>query len=578
MALFEFTDADELGKVISVDSASVVVQISDLQRLQNLQVNRLVVLESHKAGQSLIGVVNKITRRAIDEPDGFDLDTVTSSELTLSRVTLIGTLLDRSGIEENVFRRTLETVPDIDARCFPLEGERLSAFMRVISSSKDDTTSLNIGTYTLDDSADAYINGNKFFQRHSVIVGSTGSGKSWTTTRIIEQMATLRNPNAVVLDIHGEYANLTHKSIRHFKIAGPGDLDRARSLEEGVLFLPYWLLGYEALTIIFVDRSDQNAPNQAMLISRSVTDAKKTYLSERSLDDVLKYFTVDSPVPYSLDAVVAQLEALDSEMVPGAKPGTEKQGEFHGRLSRLIVRLRNKISDRRYGFLFSPPASTLEYDWLPRFASLLVGGSLTHKGQDGGIKIVDFSDVPSDVLPLIVSLIARVIFEVQQWSSHDRRHPVALLCDEAHTYISERESSGSPDSAAQTFEKIAKEGRKYGVGLVVISQRPSEVNRTVLSQCNNFVAMRLTNSEDQGVIRRLMPDSLGAFADLLPVLDVGEALVVGDASLLPSRVRIAPPSQVPTGGTLPFWDRWGSESDTSQIAEAVESWRRQMQP
>ena len=575
MPLFQFTDEDELGKVISVDSASVVVQISDLQRLQNLQVNRLVVLESHKAGQSLIGVVNKITRRAMDEADTLDLDT--NLELTLSRVTLIGTLLDRVGQEENVFRRTLETVPDIDARCFPLEGDRLSSFMRVVSSARGDETSLNIGTYTLDDSATAYINGNKFFQRHSVIVGSTGSGKSWTTTRIIEQMALLKNPNAVVLDIHGEYASLNHRSIRHYKVAGPGDLDQTKSLDEGVLFLPYWLLGYETLTTIFVDRSDQNAPNQAMLISRSVTDAKKTYLMEHDLADVLKFFTVDSPVPYSIAAVVAALESLDTEMVAGARPGTEKQGEFHGKLSRLIVRLQNKISDRRYGFLFTPPPSTLEYNWLPQLANLLVGGSLSHSDGAGGIKIVDFSDVPSDVLPLIVSLIARVIFEVQQWSLFEHRHPIALLCDEAHTYISEREGSGGLDIAAQTFERIAKEGRKYGVGLLVISQRPSEVNRTVLSQCNNFVAMRLTNSEDQAVIRRLLPDSLGGFADLLPVLDVGEALVVGDASLLPSRVRVAPPQQAPTGGTLPFWDRWTEAADPSLLPDAVEAWRRQMQ-
>src|SRR5690606_34056919 len=120
-------------------------------------------------------------------------------------------------------------------------------------------------------------------------------------------------------------------------------------------------------------------------------------------------------------------------------------------------------------------------------------------------------------------------------------HPIALLCDEAHLYIPERHGADVSVEALKSFERIAKEGRKYGVGLVVISQRPAEVNRTVMSQCNNFVAMRLTNAEDQAVIRRLLPDTLGGLAELLPVLDIGEALVVGDAAVLPSRIRVEEP-------------------------------------
>ena len=177
--------------------------------------------------------------------------------------------------------------------------------------------------------------------------------------------------------------------------------------------------------------------------------------------------------------------------------------------------------------------------------------------------------------PPLPPRVARLAFSIQQWSPQATRHPVALFCDEAHLYIPQEPTSGAAENAIATFERIAKEGRKYGVGLVVISQRPAEVNRTVVSQCNNLVAMRLTNGDDQAVVRRLLPDSLGGFGDLLPVLDTGEALVVGDAILLPTRIRIAKPTNEPLSGTIDFWDRWAEDTDGAALAKAVESWRRQ---
>lgn len=173
-------------------------------------------------------------------------------------------------------------------------------------------------------------------------------------------------------------------------------------------------------------------------------------------------------------------------------------------------------------------------------------------------------------------MVARMIFSIQQWSNPDQRHPIALFCDEAHNYIPDRSSAESAaEVSIKVFERVAKEGRKYGVGLVVISQRPSEVNRTVLSQCNNMVAMRLTNAEDQSRIKALLPDSLGGFGDLLPILDTGEALVMGDASLLPSRIRVRAPKVQPSSVTVPFWQRWLTAEPLGGISTAVENWRRQ---
>lgn len=580
MGIFNYQDVDALGAVVAVDTATVVVRVSDVEKLRRMQVNRLVVLQSSRAGEHLIGVIQKIVRsmkeaKAIGEAEPTDNDESLPEE-NVVRVALIGTHIDKKGTEENLFRRTLETVPEIDANCFAIEGDSLTAFMRVIARVASDGQKLTLGSYTLDENATAYLNGNKFFQRHAIVVGSTGSGKSWTTARILEQVAGLPNANALVFDLHGEYTPLVGDGIRHFCIAGPGDLDKGTSLKDGVIYLPFWLLGYEAMISMFVDRSDQNAPNQAMLMSRTVTEAKRDFLKNGKHQDVLDNFTIDSPVPFDLNGIVTELNRLNTEMVAGARG--DKQGPYFDKLSRMIARFENKRTDRRLGFLFRGGEDTLKFEWLETLCSTLVGGSQDQADKKGGVKIIDFSEVPSDVLPLIVSLVARLAFSLQQWTAPGKRHPVALFCDEAHLYIPERaQGDAANEISISIFERIAKEGRKYGVGLVVISQRPSEVNRTVLSQCNNLVAMRLTNAEDQSVVRRLLPDSLGGFSDLLPILDTGEALVVGDASLLPSRIRIAEPTAHPNSGTVDFWDEWSKDAPVGAIPAAVSGWRKQTQ-
>lgn len=580
MSIFNYGDGEALGKIIAVDTAVVVVRVDELERLKRVQVNRLVALQSSKAGQHLLGVVSRITRKAPDtapeEPRLEPNEVAELPENNLVRISLIGTLVDRLGLDENVFRRTLETVPEIDANCFALEGKRLTDFMQVISNVKGGEPQLELGKYTLDENATAFLNGNRLFQRHAVIVGSTGSGKSYTTARMLDQVAALDQANAILFDIHGEYKTLDGEEFRHLRVAGSGDLEQNQGLDDGVLYLPYWLLGYEAMVSLFVVRSDQNAPNQAMVMANSITDTKREYLTEGKYSEILANFTVDSPIPFPLDEVHDRLKFLDTERVEGAKAGTTKAGDFNGKLSRLIARFEAKRMDRRLGFLFQPHAECMDMKWLPRLAHVLTASRGAQQGNKGGIKIIDFSEVPSDILPLMVSLLARLVFDITQWTPVEKRHPIALFCDEAHLYIPERAGhDGVDDISVGIFERLAKEGRKYGVGLVVISQRPSEVNRTVLSQCNNVVAMRLTNGDDQSVIRRLLPDSLGGFGDLLPVLDVGEALVVGDASLLPTRVRVGQPRYKPNSATIEFWDRWAGEAPESDIAGAVLSWRRQ---
>ena len=568
MTMFDYKAKESIGTVESVDTGTVVVHVENEEKLKVLQVNQLVALRSSKVGQFLIGLVVKIMRKTSSEPIDTDMPDNGNIIENVMKVTLIGTHIDKVGTKSNVFKRTLETVPDINAECFVITGEKLTQFMQAISSlSSSNDNPLSMGKYTLDDEAEAWLDGNKFFQRHAVIVGSTGSGKSWTVARLIEQVAVLPSANALIFDIHGEYKILADKieGIEYLRIAGPSDGD-----VENNVFLPYWLLTYEEMIAMMLDRSDNNAPNQARTFFDAVIKAKKSKLETEGKTEILNNFTIDSPLPYELNNVITELiDEYDEKMIPGVRG--EKQGPLFGKLTRFIQRLKTKQSDKRLNFLFSSNEELKKYEWFEDFGQKLMG----FEGNAKGVKVIDFSEVPSDILPLIIGLVARIVFSIQQWTKKEDRHPIALFCDEAHLYISEKPVSSVDESALKNFERIAKEGRKYGIGLVVITQRPADVNRTVLSQSNNFIAMRLTNAEDQSVIKRLFPDSLGDFAELLPILDIGEALIVGDASLLPSRIKVTEPMIKPQSATVNFWDEWAKKKNKNAINEAIDSLRKQ---
>lgn len=384
---------------------------------------------------------------------------------------------------------------------------------------------------------------------------------------MLEQVSPLSSANAILFDIHGEYAPLKEKGFQHIKIAGPND-----KLSDDIIFLPYWLLTYNEMISMMLDRSDNNAPNQAMAFSNAVIEHKRQKLEELSKPDILANFTIDSPVPYKIKDILDEFKNKDEEMVKGSS-GREKQGPLHGKLTRFIQRLESKTQDKRLNFLFNSSDAVLNFDYVENICKKLMHSSSLQ--NEKGIKIIDFSEVPSDVLPLMVSLVGRIIFSVQQWITKEDRHPIALFCDEAHLYLPANTNNSIEAAGLENFERIAKEGRKYGIGLVVISQRPAEVNRTILSQSNNFIAMRLTNAEDQAVIKRLLPDSLGSFSELLPILDIGEALVVGDATLLPSRIKIKEPKLKPDSATIDFWDEWQKDKTKDVISKAIDALRKQ---
>ena len=538
MAIFTFDASHLLGRVRSVDTRRVNIQVSSDEDLRKARVGQLVVISLPGATEEwLIGIIDKVIKTpVIDEQTTFEgsiSDEVSGvtlpreSVLNTVQLTLVGTVGLTHDNQTN-FSRSLVQVPEIDAICNILRDAQLQIFMNLLSAESNTQHSLDIGRYTIDENAKAYLNGNKLFQRHAAILGSTGSGKSWTVASILEQAAKLPSSSLIVFDLHGEYRELTY--ARQLRVPGPEELGMA---DESLLFLPYWLLNAEELQAMFIDRSEFSAHNQVMAFQDTVVSAKKQTLTDLGKAEVLSAFTLDSPVPFKIDEVLKEIENLNSQMVQGSKG--EKQGPFYGQFSRLLLRLNSKVSDKRYGFLFQAPDIEHAYEAMSKMVTRL----MDYASDKAQIKVIDFSEVPADILPIIVGLVARILYQVQFWTDRNKRRPLALVCDEAHLYLPKKDGKNPAEQRAiENFEKIAKEGRKYGVALLVISQRPADVSSTILSQCNNVIALRLTNGEDQSTVRRLMPESLEGLMDTLPILDIGEALVVGDAVLLPSRIRI----------------------------------------
>lgn len=573
MAIFTFDASHTLGRVRSVDTRRVDIQVNSDEDLRKARVGQLVAISLPGALEEwLIGIIGKVVKTPILEEDT-ESDTIGSEDtgestrervLNTVRLTLVGTV-KLSNENKPCFTRSLVQVPEIDAECRVLRDAQLQNFMNLLSTEGQGAHSLKLGRYTIDESATAYLDGNKLFQRHASLLGSTGSGKSWAVAAILEQAAKLPSSNLILFDLHGEYSELSY--ARHLHIPGPEELGKT---DDTLLFLPYWLLNAEEIQAMFIDRSEFSAHNQVMAFQDAVISEKKATLQSLGKKEVLTAFTIDSPVPFDIGKVIAEIKRLNEEMVQGAKG--EKQGPFYGQFSRLLIRLKSKIEDKRYGFLFQAPEVVNKYDSMSAMAKRL----MDYSQLGAQIKVIDFSEVPADILPVIIALVARIIYQVQFWTDRKKRKPMAFVCDEAHLYLPKKDDRNPVEQrAVENFEKIAKEGRKYGVALLVISQRPSDVSATILSQCNNIIALRLTNSDDQSTVKKLMPESLEELMDTLPVLDIGEALIVGDSVLLPSRIRMDPPTEKPLSVTIDFWQEWSKQPDTPDFVKAVENMRRQ---
>lgn len=574
--LLDFNENDMLGRVTSVDTEQIIIEIENGTVMNKICVGNLVAIETAKQHEKIIALIDKVIRKYIEnyEDEDDEIDEMMVSSADYIKVSIIGTYHSVYGSTHDLFKRGVETFPQIESKCYGISGQNLQNFMNILGKDIDADKRLKIGSFMMDTAADAVLDGNKFFQRHAAVLGSTGSGKSWCIASILEKASVLKYTNIIVFDMHGEYKSLSEGSesiAQRFRIAEPGDLEVTKP---DVLFLPYWLLNREELLSMILDRSDSNAPNQASRFTRHIRDLKEETLKREGKTDTLKTFTVDSPIPFLMSELIQKLTIDDTTKGVG-KNGAAVKGEWEGKLTRFISRLETKIGDKTYGFMFQPTDEAQKYDWLGAILCKLLG----YTDGEKGIKIIDFSEVPSDVLPVVTGTLARLLYDVQFWMDPEKRTPFTIICDEAHLYLPVKEDADSVQKQAlYNFERIAKEGRKYGVSILPVSQRPADVSKTILSQCNNFIVLRLTNERDKGVIKNLLPDALKSTIEFLPLLDVGEALVVGDAILLPSKIVLDKPSDThkPISATRNFWDEWDNkEPDNAAIVDAIEALRKQ---
>lgn len=576
-SLLNFDETQFVGIINSVDTSQIYLTVKQVELMKVLGVGNLIAIKSFSEQKYYIGIIEKVSRNISEslifedsEEEGF-LEEIPNDVIKL---VLVGTYKKVDGVRKNVFKRGTDSFPQIDSECYLITGTNLQNFMSLLSQNIGDSEKLTIGHFLNDQNAKAILDGDKLFQRHASVLGSTGSGKSWCVATILEKASNLNFPNILVFDMHGEYTPLTKGESRiaeGFRIAGPGDLEDG-SKNDNLIYIPYWLLNREEMLSMILDRNDLNAPNQASRFTLHIKDLKEETLNINKKDELIRTFTVDSPIPYEINDLLMKLRDDDTQKGVGVN-GKPVKGEWEGKLTRFISRLQAKLEDRRYSFMFQPPEITKEYSWLNFLIIKLIGYSTEKKG----IKIIDFSEVPSDVLPVVTGTLSRLIYDIQFWNQPENRTPFTLLCDEAHLYLPVKEDANSVErQALENFERIAKEGRKYGVSLFVVSQRPSDVSRTILSQCNNFIILRLTNDRDQNVVKRLMPDSLKGITDCLPLLDIGEALILGDSILLPNRIKLDPPIIKPDSMTKDFWKEWASNKpNNDSINQALESLRAQ---
>lgn len=544
-------DTNCIGIVENVDTRKVVVQVENESVLNTLKINDIVVLGGSNSDEKLIGILTKVTKKKIDfDETEQDEGIVYSSDYCI--IKLVGSFYNKYGVvNENKFKRAINTYPEINSKVYQANEATMKMIMNAISGKETEYKSLEIGHFASNRDVAAILDGNRFFQRHACIVGSTGSGKSYTVASILEKTNELPYANMIVFDLHGEYNELSY-----------ADQIKICDEPEG-LHIPLWFFNYEEIHSLFVESSEGISTNQRAAVINYILRAKKEYINNNMSEVSEEIVTADTPIPFSAEDLIEYLEnqnILEVETGEIYKTGENKgqaktkKGQYYDKLTNLITRLRTKMDDKKYGFVFNEK-DTINADYLNQFAKRIMGNTKYR------IKVIDLSEVPSDMLAIIIGIVTRIIYDIQFWitpSKDEVRHPLVLACDEAHIYMSNDTSKmkAVEKKSLEIFEKIAKEGRKYGIGLLIISQRPAELNTTIMSQCNNIVSLKITNDRDKTAVAAMLTDSLVGIVEMLPNLDVGECVVVGDAIMLPSKIILDKPKEKPKSATIDFWDRW----------------------
>jgi len=456
---------------------------------------------------------------------------------------------------EGEFDRGVSIFPTTGAEVHAIGSGEISTIF-----SKFQSKGYDVGHLSSQPTQKVFLDPTSLFGRHCAILGQTGAGKSWTVANLVQRaVAVMPKAHIIILDLHGEYcwSENDGRSCSAF----PDEIVRyvdARKLE-----IPYWLMTYAELCDLLIDHTEREAHNQIAFFRDNLRALKQLEKDPLGLERV----TVDTPVYFSLEELLRRIEVENTRMVQGAKG--EKQGPNYGVFDRFIMRLESKRNDVRYDFLLKPRV---------RASSNTLAGLLRDFVGLGEPKrpvtVIDLSAVPFDVRPTVAAQIGRIAFEFNYWNPKYREFPLLLICEEAHAYIP-KESHSQFAGSRKSMERIAKEGRKYGVGLAVVSQRPHEVSETVLAQCGTFLCLRITNPNDQTYVRNLVPEAERDLVDILAGLGRGEVMALGEAVPLPTRFRFYKPNPVPNSEDIDFYTKWKEGPDDLDVDEIVKRWRRQ---
>lgn len=490
-----------------------------------------------------------------------------------------------------VFERGVSQYPTIEDEVHLVTPQD----MRVIYESTKEERAITVGHIAAASGISGNLDLGRLVTRHCAVVGSTGSGKSNLLAVLLEAIATQGFPSArvLVIDPHGEYGSAVGQYGRVFKV----NADTAKG--EWPLHVPFWALPFEELQAIALG---QMQPGPEASVRDEVTARRKAGAAHLTKQPPDAAITADSPIPFSLKQLwldlddyerqtfqdkektkpcdkikIGDADKLLSNLYPAPNPGT--QAPFaHPRprsIAKQLELLRSRLQDSCYAFLFSPgDALTPGLDGNTK-------GDLhelvqSWVGHDQPLTVLDVSGLPSEILSTVVGTMVRIVYDMLFWARDlpisGRNQPLLIVLEEAHIFLPE----GGDSAAHRTISRIAKEGRKYGIGLCAVTQRPVEIESTVLSQCGTMIALRLTNSADRTKVEAAMPDDLGALSGMLPALRTGEGMVLGEAMPIPSRIRFFKARKRPRGDDPEMPQAWREpRPDGAHYESALNNWRHQ---
>jgi len=517
-------EMNQIGTVLEVKSGTVKVLVpKEVIARQELAKHCRIgaIIKCYSDGAEVFGIIRYVAA-------GTELGTIVL-ELELS-----------GQMEASGFARGVSNFPLPGEACFaasPTDLERIFA--------PGDGQSVVIGKVFPTDYIDAGLRVEPLLSKHFAVLGSTGSGKSSTVALMIHRFVeAMPNAHILVLDPHNEYERAFESSGVHFNTAN--------------LALPYWLMNFTEHVEVFVGHDTKGRGGEVDILKRVLLRARKSYYSGPKGIRI----TVDTPIPYKLSDM---LSILDDES------GKLDKAEDIYPFLKLRTKIEELRNDPRYSFMFS---GLLINDNMSEIVSKILRFPVLGRP----VTTLDLSGVPSEIVDVVVSVLSRMVFDYAVWSRQmGEGTPLLLICEEAHRYVPRKVAEGTLYAARKSLERIAKEGRKYGVSLGLVTQRPSDLSGTVLSQCGTLISMRLNNEYDRGFVANAMPEGSGSFLDSLPTLKNRECVISGEGVGAPVRVRLdfLEEKLRPASDDPEFHTGWKHDLSNGNIVDSViAEWRK----